>query len=154
MLRYQWSRLNKQQIGAYAEYFVKMEFTMYGFQVYETEIDDRGIDFITRFNDGPFLEMQVKSLRSFGYVFAQKDKFSLCENRFMAFVLFLDESPPSIFLIPSKEWEVENKLLVNRVYDGLKSKPEWGLNVSRKNMPILDQYGFEKTVDYICQKND
>jgi hypothetical protein len=36
MQRYQWSRLNKQQVGAYAEYFVKMELTMYGFQVYET----------------------------------------------------------------------------------------------------------------------
>ena len=49
MQRYDWDRLNKQQVGAYAEYFVKMELTMYGFQVYATEIDDRGIDFIAHF---------------------------------------------------------------------------------------------------------
>ena len=34
MQRYDWDRLNKLQVGAYAEYFVKMELTMYGFQVY------------------------------------------------------------------------------------------------------------------------
>ena len=31
MPRYQWSALNAQQVGAYTEYFVKMELTMYGF---------------------------------------------------------------------------------------------------------------------------
>ncbi len=60
--RYQWSRLNKQQVGAYTEYFVKMELTMYGFQVYKTEVDDRGIDFVARYEQGPFLEIQVKSV--------------------------------------------------------------------------------------------
>jgi hypothetical protein len=42
MERYRWSRLNKQQVGASAEYFVKMKLTLYGFQVYKTEVDDRG----------------------------------------------------------------------------------------------------------------
>jgi hypothetical protein len=41
MQRYKWSHLNKQQVGAYTEYFVKMELTMFGFQVYSTEVDDR-----------------------------------------------------------------------------------------------------------------
>ncbi len=74
MQRYNWSRLNRQQVGAYTEYFVKMELTMYGFQVYSTEVDDRGIDFVARYEEGPFIEVQVKSLRSAGYVFMQKDK--------------------------------------------------------------------------------
>jgi hypothetical protein len=68
MPRYIWSRLNKQQVGAFTEYFVKMEMTMYGFQVYGTEVDDRGIDFVARFEQKPFIEVQVKSLRSTGYV--------------------------------------------------------------------------------------
>ena len=66
MLRYNWSCLNKQQIGTYAEYFVKMELTMYGFQVYTTEVDDRGIDFVARYERGPFYQVQVKSIRSNG----------------------------------------------------------------------------------------
>ena len=46
MGRYEWSCLNHLQVGKYAEYFVKMEFTMYGWQVYSTEVDNRGIDFV------------------------------------------------------------------------------------------------------------
>lgn len=151
MQRYQWSRLNTQQVGAYAEYFVKMELTMYGFQVYETEVDDRGIDFIARFDDRPFLEVQVKSLRSLGYVFAQKEKFALRENLFMAVALFSEGSPPSLFLIPAIAWNAPNELLVSRDYGGLKSKPEWGLNVSQRNMATLEQYRFEKIVSHLCQ---
>ena len=75
--RYLWSHLNTQQVGTYAEYFVKMELTMFGFQVYSTEVDDRGIDFVARKGNGPFMEVQVKSLRQFGYVFMHKSKFEL-----------------------------------------------------------------------------
>ena len=32
--RFRWSALTNQQVGAYVEYFVKMELTMFGFQVY------------------------------------------------------------------------------------------------------------------------
>ena len=43
--KYNWRRLNKLQLGQYAEYFVKMEFTVLVFDVYSAEVDDRGIDF-------------------------------------------------------------------------------------------------------------
>ncbi len=36
-----WGGLTKQRVGAYAEYFVKMELTRYGFQVYGTEVGVR-----------------------------------------------------------------------------------------------------------------
>ena len=60
MSRFRWAGLNRQQVGRYAEYFVKMEFTMHGFQVYSAEVDDRGIDFVARHEDGTFYEVQVK----------------------------------------------------------------------------------------------
>jgi hypothetical protein len=124
MKRYNWSKLNKQQVGAYAEYFVKMELTMYGFQVYETEVDDRGIDFITRFENGPFIEVQVKSLRSSGYVFMQKEKFSLRDNLYLALSLFSEGCPPNLYLIPASVWLSPNQVFVSRDYTGLQSKPE------------------------------
>jgi hypothetical protein len=92
--RYKWSALTKQQVGAYVEYFVKMELTMFGFQVYGTEVDDRGVDFIAQYRDGPFLKIQVKSVRGSGYVFMEKSKFSLHEHRFLAFGLLVDAHPP------------------------------------------------------------
>lgn len=32
-----WSKLNKLQLGRYAEYYAKMEFASYGFEVYTSE---------------------------------------------------------------------------------------------------------------------
>ena len=152
MPRYIWSRLNKQQVGAFTEYFVKMEMTMCGFQVYGTEVDDRGIDFVARFEQNPFIEIQVKSLRSTGYVFMQKEKFLLGEYLYLALGLLLDGQPPDLYLIPSVVWKQESAIFVSRDYEGLKSKPEWGLNISKKNMPLLEPYRFEKVVEAMVNK--
>ena len=46
--RYDWARLNHLQVGRYAEYLAKMEFAMFGFDIYTTEVDDKGIDFVVR----------------------------------------------------------------------------------------------------------
>ena len=146
--RYKWSALTKQQVGAYVEYFVKMELTMFGFQVYGTEVDDRGVDFIAQYGNGPFLKIQVKSVRSSGYVFMEKSKFSLHEHRALAFGLLVEGQPPNLFLIPSLEWQTPSPLLRDRDYgEGLKSSPEWGMNISKKNMALLDRYSFEKSAE-------
>ncbi len=47
-----WSKLNKLQLGRYAEYYAKMEFASYGFEVYTSEVDDHGIDFIAKEKNG------------------------------------------------------------------------------------------------------
>lgn len=146
MQRYDWKRLNNQQVGAYTEYFVKMELTMYGFQVYTTEVDDRGVDFVARYERQSFIEVQVKSLRSMGYVFMQKSKFVLSDNLYLALGLLSQDNLPELYLIPSTVWHSPNAVFVERNYDGLKSKPEWGLNISKKNMAFLEPYKFENTV--------
>jgi hypothetical protein len=48
MHRYDWKNLNPRQIGKYAEYFVKMELAIHGFDIYTSEVDDKGIDFVER----------------------------------------------------------------------------------------------------------
>lgn len=149
MQRYKWNNLNNQQVGAYTEYFVKMELTMFGFQVYTTEVDDRGIDFIARYNNSPFIEVQVKSLRSMGYVFMQKDKLILHPHRYIAFGLLLDGSPPMLYLIPSTVWKEPNSIFVSREY----KKPEWGINVSNKNIKMMEPYRFETSLKDIIQNN-
>ena len=44
MGRCNWCRLNHLQVGRYAEHLVTMEFILYGFDDYSSEVDDRGID--------------------------------------------------------------------------------------------------------------
>ena len=145
MRKYNWNRLSHLQIGRYAEYFVKMEFTLFGFEVYTAEVDDRGVDFIIR-KDDRYYDVQVKSARGFKYIFFPKDKFSPRDNLLAAIVLFFDGEPPQLYLIPSKEWLKPNALLVSRDYEGKKSKPEWGLNLSKKNLPLLSRFAFDKIV--------
>ncbi len=62
MEKYAWKNLNHLQIGRYAEYFAKMEFTLFGFDVYTVEVDNRGIDFVIR-KDDQYYDVQVKSVR-------------------------------------------------------------------------------------------
>lgn len=149
MPRHQWNKLSRQQVGAYAEYFVKMELTMHGFQVYSTEVDDRGIDFVARRDAGPYIEVQVKSLRGSGYVFVQNSKFPLRDGRFLALVLFTEGTEPELFLIPASVWLTPTGTFVDRKYEGegMTSQPEWGINVSKKNRPDLSCFAFEKTLE-------
>lgn len=151
MKEYSWSELNSRQIGKYAEYFVKMEFTQHGFDVYSSEVDDRGIDFVVRKermnNMTNYYDVQVKSVRENGYVFFPKDKFNLRGNLLAAVVIFPEGEMPLIYLIPSLVWKTTDALLVSHDYEGKKSDPEWGLNISDKNMPLLERFTFHETVE-------
>lgn len=136
-----WSKLNNLQLGRYAEYYTKMEFASYGYEVYTSEVDDHGIDFIAKTKSGIFLEIQVKSIRQTNYVFMQKGKWDInSQNTYLALLIFEDGKLPETYLIPATAWKTPNELLCDKDYEGLKSKPEYGLNLSKKNMPLLEEY--------------
>lgn len=142
--------MNKQQVGRFAEYFVKMEFALYGFEVYTSEVDDRGIDFIARRGSGCFYEIQVKSIRGTkGYVFMHKDKFPIRSDRLLALVLLREDEAPDLYLISATDWGFPNVLLVGHDYPGRKSKPEWGLQLSKKSFPLLQPYHFDTAVQLL-----
>jgi hypothetical protein len=151
---YDWGKLNHIQLGRYAEYFVKMEFTRHGFDVYTAEVDDKGIDFIVRKEHCPggteveyrYYDVQVKSVRRLNYVFIRKDKLVLRDNLLVAVALFEDGELPNVCLIPATAWQQPDAIFVDRDYEGLKSKPEWGLNLSRRDLALLEPYGFERTI--------
>lgn len=149
MSRYNWSALNTQQVGTYFEYFVKMELTMYGFEVYSSEVDDRGIDFVARRRDSGFVQVQVKALRDFGYVFMRKSHFMPQEGLYVAVGLLFEGKEPESFLIPSTVWLKPNSVFVERNYDapGQTSQPEWGINLSRKNLDSLNPYSLPKMLE-------
>ena len=145
-LAHRWSTLSKPQLGRYAEYLVKMELTLHGLDVYTAEVDDKGIDFIVRKDGCHYYEIQVKSSRDLTYIFFSKDKFTLSDNLFAAIVLFSDDKPPELYLIPSTVWCTPNELFVDRNYEGLKSKPEFGINLSQRNLNLLSPFIFDKKV--------
>jgi len=147
-----WSKLNKLQLGRYAEYFAMMEFASYGFEVYTSEVDDHGIDFVVKTKNRRFLEVQVKSIRQsrVNYVFMQKEKWNIdSPDTYLVLLLFEDGKLPEIYLVPATAWKAPNALLCDKNYEGLKSKPEYGLNLSKKNMPLLDAYKFAEVLEQI-----
>ena len=85
--RYDWGNLSKLQLGRYAEYFVKMEFTRLGFDVYTAEVDDKGIDFVIRSADNRYFDVQVKSARGAGLITLPRAKFEPRKNLLAAIVL-------------------------------------------------------------------
>ncbi|WP_226036128.1 DUF4365 domain-containing protein [Aquibacillus saliphilus] len=118
-----------------------MEFASYGLEVYTTEVDDHGIDFIVKDKKGHFSQIQVKSLRGTGYVFVPKTKFDISnKNLYVVLLIFEPGKMPYVFLIPSEAWKVPNQVFVDRNYGkpGQKSTPEYGINISRKNYSILE----------------
>ena len=147
MQGYLWSRLTKLQIGRYAEYFVKMAFTLHGFDVYSAEVDDKGIDFVVRKDEKHYFDVQVKSTRGWTYIFFPKDKFVLSDNLLAAIVLFTDGNEPDLYIVPAYVWQKPNALFVSRDYEGKKSKPEWSMNLSRRNLTLLKEYIFENMVN-------
>lgn len=156
-MRYEWSKLNHLQLGKYAEYLIKMEFTQYSFDVYTAEVDDKGIDFILRKEqqgyagevEYKYYDVQVKSVRGMNYIFFSKEKFRLRENLLAAITIFRDGEQPELYIIPSPVWSNPSDLFVSRDYEGLKSKPEWGLNLSRRNLALLEPYRFEHSIEQL-----
>src|SRR5437867_1037496 len=142
--KYNWRGLNKFQLGRYAEYFVKMEFTLLGFDVYVPEVDDRGIDFVIRKGDKKYYEIQVKSRRGLKPIILKKSKFALRSNLLAAVVIFYWGLPPDLYLIPSKEWDLFKSLRsgTGKLFRGfsmqVEGKATWRLNLSRRNEHMLE----------------
>ena len=137
------------QLGRYAEHLTAMQFVLHGLDVYAAVIDDRGIDFVLRRANGRYWDVQVKSVRARNYVFMRKDVFRPRPNLLLALTLFEDGAPPEHYLIPASRWETPDTVFVDRDYDGRASAPEYGLNLSRKALQVLEQYRFGHMADAI-----
>ncbi len=138
--RYNWTRLNRLQLGKYAEYLAKMEFILHGCDVFTSEVDDHGIDFVVLTRAGRHYDVQVKSYRpaSNKYVYLQKSKFPISPQSLLALVQFEDWTPAALFLVTSCIDGAPNPILESRDYgEGKKSDPEWGLTLSRKKLALL-----------------
>lgn len=142
-----WKNLSHLQLGKYGEYFAKMEFTKAGCDVYTSEVDDKGIDFVIRKNEKEHYDIQVKSVRNYNYVFIRKEVFILRKNFLLALVLFEEGEQPTMCLVPSTAWKNIGKFFSENDYAGKKSRPEWGLKLSKSNADEFKQiYEFDKQI--------
>ena len=131
----------------YAENYAKMEFTSYRYEVYTSEIDDHGVDFVVKAPDKlGFYEIQVKSMCRGNYVFISRDKIKMDDRYLVGFLYFEDNAMPEVYIITIKAWKTPNAVLVDREYakPRQKSKSEWGINYSKKNKHLIEPYKIEQ----------
>jgi hypothetical protein len=121
---------------------------LHGFEVYSTEVDDRGVDLIVR-RDGSVFEVQVKGLRPprGNYTYFRKRHFEPRGSLLAALGVYEDGRPPALYLIPSVAWRHPSPLLNDREFgEGMKSEPEWGLRFTKKSQPLLAEFEFARQV--------
>lgn len=141
-----WSQLSSSQLGQYAEYYAKMEFASYGYDVYTSEVDDHGVDFLARnIQTEDIYRVQVKSLLRGSYTFIKKDKIKPDKYHLVCLLHFVEDELPKVYVIPAtvlenKKQDGNGKLFVS--HDDYK-KPEWGINYPKKKEYLLDEYRVE-----------
>ena len=140
-----WSKLNRQQLGAYAEYYAKMGFVSYGFHVYTSEIDDHGVDFVAESPAGELFCVQVKGVSGSNYTFIKQDKIVCDVSHLVCYLRFEEGAMPEVFVFPASVWNNPNALFVRRDFNSQrqKSKPEYGIQYSAKNRHLLEGYEAE-----------
>lgn len=147
--RYQWSKLSGLQLGRYAEHWAKLRLIEAGYEVYSTEVDDRGIDLLVRIGAGRCLEIQVKAVRNRNLTFIQKKHLGgspaeierrLRSGYCMVFMLFEDGVEPEVYLIPGYAWLTPNA----GIYDNAAGDRQYGpcleIRSAKKNQPYLEPY--------------
>lgn len=147
-----WSRdrLTPQKLGTFCEYYAKMTLASYGIGIYTSEVDDHGIDFVAETQKG-FFKFQVKAIRTSTsqYVFMRKEHFNVeDETMFLFLMLLSDGEHPDMYIIPASAWKQESTAFVYHAYEGKKSKPEYGINVSKKNRAEIEQYRLENMLSF------
>ena len=152
MYNLNWSRddLTPQKLGTFGEYYAKMALASYGVDIYTSEVDDHGIDFVAE-TKRRFLKFQVKTIRckTTNYVFMRKDMFDISDPAlYLLLILLMDGEDPELYLIPATSWSDTSKTaLVYHAYDGKKSTPEYGVNLSKKNLSQLECFKLEHFID-------
>lgn len=129
-----------------------MSLASYGMSIYTSEVDDHGIDFVAETQKG-FLKFQVKSIRSgTNYVFMHKDTFDITDTSLYMILLILEDGHhPVEYIIPYSAWNNANsKLFVYHAYEDKKSQPEYGINISQKNISELETYRIENMINCIA----
>lgn len=130
-----------------------MEFTKHGFEVYSSEVDDHGIDFVAkRPGTSRFYEVQVKSKRPSGSIFMNKDDMALDEYHLLCCICFGQTELPDVYVIPMTEWKNKDNYPTISESIGKQTKLAWTVNFSKKNLKALEKFKIDNVLDEIISK--
>lgn len=134
--------LNNHELNKVSKNVVIAKFKEYGCQIIENE---RTLSI--KSPNGRFIEIIVKSIRRpTEYVLILKKHMNPEQsNLYVSLVLYLEGTKPDLYLIPAEAFLNPNDLLRDRPNY---KEPEFGMNLSNKNMPLLLPYKLENFLKY------
>ena len=90
------------------------------------------------------------------YTFVTKSEIpELSDNILIALVEWQNEQPISLYLIPTSEWNTGKwNILKDRDYEGLKSEPEWGIDINQSNKYELNNFQFNKFINTFKEREN
>jgi len=148
MLKTTYQHLNTVQKGSFGEAFSKMAFTLEGFEVYASEYDDRGIDFIVRNSSGKYFSVQVKATDQSSNPFIKKDKFQVTDDFIFCAVRIIEGEPPVLYIARGSDWEQGIDCL-NYNPNGGAIGPYYEIRFAGKYQEQLAQFEFRTYVERI-----
>ena len=82
----------------------------------------------------------VATRKGLRYPFWIKSDWHPDERHFACLVRLPESGPSEIYVIPTTVWEAPNSVFVSRDYVDRDSPPEWGINLSARNLPALQPF--------------
>ncbi len=152
-------QLNTQQKGRLAETIAKTVFLANGFDVFEPECDDKGVDLLIQLpGSEKAYEVQVKGITGDNYTFL-REKFideRAKDLRYVCYIRLDCDPEPDVFLIPLKAWDDQSPILKIRKYDkpGQISEPEYGICYSKKNAELFDEFRIQTMLKELLPTSD
>ena len=144
-MRYIWRRLSRQQKGTYGEYVAKMEFVIYGYLVFGSEIDDRGVDFVVRNEAGSHFDVQVKTVTDRNYTYIRESKFA--ENLWICLVVLTEGDHPALYLFSGRDWNSDTSGLLQYHHFPKAKEPEYGIHVTKTRASAMERFAFDRSVE-------
>ena len=148
MLKTSYGHLNTVQKGSLGEAFSKMAFTLEGFEVYDAEYDDRGVDFVVRNSSGRFLCVQVKATDKASNPFIKEDKFRHADDFVFCAVRLIDGDSPVLYVARGSDWGSDLECL-NYNPGGGSSGPYYEIRFAAKYATELTQLEFQRYIERI-----
>lgn len=155
MLHKNWTELDKFYLDKYAKSYVMMEFISLNYEIYESKSENYKADFIAKREDGLLIAIKVKSVVGLNFIqIRQNGRVIKVANPgvYQILCMFEDGRLPDLFLIPCIAWKFPNELICVDGYNCSEKKLEYRLNLTKKNMQILNKYKFDEIVCNLYKK--
>ena len=136
-----WTRLGRSDLIAFGRNLVSERIEQLGCAVTPppSPVDGR---LSVRTTTGRSLEVFVSTQRIGGYTFWTKRRLQPAIDRIAVLVLLSDAPVPELYLVPSTEWLDARAPLTDRDYEGRKSEPEYGIEITSSTVPLLARYNW------------